>query len=73
MKNMLVKLCFSLHFIPLDPDPHSESDPDPRTQMNANPTGSGYTSLNITSIISAYSQMPDIGGRGGGIFSLSLP
>ena len=34
---MLVKLCFSLHFIPLDPDPG--------TQMNADPTGSGSTSL----------------------------
>ena len=34
---MLVKLCFSLHFIPLDPDP--------RTQMNPDPTGSGSASL----------------------------
>ena len=33
----MVKLCFSLSFIPLDPDP--------RTQMNADPTGSGSTSL----------------------------
>mgnify|MGYP001261887318 CR=1 FL=1 len=32
---MLVKLCLSLHFIPLDPGP--------QTQMNADPTG--YTSL----------------------------
>ena len=31
-KNVLVQLCFSLHFIPLDPDP--------RTQMNSDPTGS---------------------------------
>ena len=38
---MLVKLCFSLHFKPLDPVP------DPRTQMNADPTGSGSTSLYI--------------------------
>ena len=28
---LLVKLCFSLHFIPLDPDP------DPRIQMNPDP------------------------------------
>ena len=28
-KNVLVKLCFSLNFIPLDPDP--------RTQLNADP------------------------------------
>ena len=34
---MLVKLCFSLHFMPLNPDPP--------TQMNADPTGSGSTSL----------------------------
>ena len=30
-KILLVKLCFSLHFIPLDPDP------DQRTQMNPDP------------------------------------
>ena len=35
---LLVKLCLSLHFIPLDPDP--------QTQMNADPTESGSTSLN---------------------------
>ena len=34
---MFVKLCFSLHFIPLDPDT--------RTQMNPDPTGSGSTSV----------------------------
>ena len=34
---MLVKLCFSLNLIPVDPDP--------RTQLNASPTGSGSTSL----------------------------
>ena len=34
---MLVKLCFPLYFIPLDPDPW--------TQINADPTGSGSTSL----------------------------
>ena len=38
---MFVKLCFSLHFIPLDPDP--------RTQMNADPTGS--TSLMLRKFI----------------------
>ena len=36
-RNLLVKLYFSLNFIPLDPDP--------RTQMNADPTGSESTSL----------------------------
>ena len=30
-KYLLDKLCFSLHFIPLDPDQ------DPRTQMNPDP------------------------------------
>ena len=34
---MLVKLCFSLHFVPLDPDP--------QTQMKADPNGSGTASL----------------------------
>ena len=34
---MLVKLCFFVYFIPLDPDSG--------TQMNADPTGSGSTSL----------------------------
>jgi len=34
---MLVKLLFFLHFILLDPDP--------QTEMNADPTGSGSTSL----------------------------
>jgi len=43
-KKILVKLCFSLNFMPLDPDP------DPRTQMNADPTGSGSTSLTETKI-----------------------
>ena len=38
-KKVLVKLCFSLHFILLDPDPN------PRTQMNPDPTGSGSTLL----------------------------
>ena len=38
----MVKLCFSLNFIPLDPDL------DPRTQLNADPTGSGSTSLDKT-------------------------
>ena len=33
----MVKLCFFFHIIPLDPDP--------RTKMNADPTGSGSTSL----------------------------
>jgi len=36
---VFVKLCFYLHFIPLDPDT--------RTQMNADPTGSGSTSLHL--------------------------
>ena len=40
-KYLLTKLCFSLHFLPLDPDP------DPRTQINADPTGSGSTSLQL--------------------------
>ena len=38
---LLVKLCFSLHFI----SDYIPLDPDPRTQMNPNPTGSGSTSL----------------------------
>ena len=37
---MLVKFCFSLHFIP--------PDPDPGTQINAGPIGSGSTSLVYT-------------------------
>ena len=46
-KTLLVELCFSLHFIPLDPDP--------RTQMIAYPTGSvsrsGSTSLQNTVVV----------------------
>ena len=45
---MLVKLCFSLYFISLD------LDPDPRTQKNADPTGSGSTSLLYTAIITHF-------------------
>ena len=38
-KKMLFKLCFSLHIIPLDPDP--------RTQINVYPTGSGSRSTTL--------------------------
>ena len=55
-KNMLVKLYFSLHFIPLNPDP--------RTKMNADPTGSefGFTSLLKSNCTTVF--MP-ARGRGG--------
>ena len=55
-KNMLVKLCFSLHFIPLG------TDPDHQTQMNKDPTGSGSTSLLITLIYPGFTFL-----RGGGL------
>ena len=53
---MLVKLYFSLHFIPLNPDP--------RTKMNADPTGSefGFTSLLKSNCTAVF--MP-AQGRGG--------
>ena len=35
-KNVFVKFCFSLHFIPLDPDPRTH-------QMNVDATESGST------------------------------
>ena len=43
-KNLMVKLCFSLYFIPLDPDQ--------RTQMNADPTGSESILLVMTKTVS---------------------
>ena len=45
---MLVKLCLSLHFIPLDPDP--------QTQMNADPTGSGFGSTSLSYYVDILSQ-----------------
>ena len=40
-QNLMVKLCFSFHIIPLD------MDPNPRTQMNVYPTGSGSRSTTL--------------------------
>ena len=64
---MLVRLCISLHLIPLDPDSHNQNaDPDPRTQINADPTGSGSSSLIVSkekSIHVSYFALDTTSGR----------
>ena len=61
---MLVKLCFFLHFLLLDPDPHPNADPDPQTEMNADQIRIHITGfLEVKGLVTTVHYTP--GGEGG--------